>query len=209
MRNLLLRSIAAVLWLASAAPLAAETLGDPQVGFTAERVLVLDGRSYIGRMWNEPGAQRHEQALPSLNPVFILRAESRVADVLLPKLHTAVEFDLPKFLAVLGEPGLLGRAVGVETVNGIDTTKYEVDKAIPEGHLSGAVWLSRDGIPMRCDGSYVNRKGKVSTVHWELRHVVLGAQEASLFEVPTGYAKLPPEAAVTLLGLRLAGHPKR
>src|ERR1700737_2829917 len=36
----------------------AETLGDARVGFTAERVLVLDGRRYVGRMWHMPGEQR-------------------------------------------------------------------------------------------------------------------------------------------------------
>ena len=192
----------------SAAAARAETFGDPQVGFTAERVLVLTGKSYVGRMWNMPGEQRHEQELPSLKPIFILRADSSVADVLLPQLHTAVEFELPKVLRVLGQPDLLGKPVGQETVDGIATTKYEVDKAIPEGHLSGTLWLSRDGIPMRCDGSYTNRKGKVSTVHWELRHLQIGEQDARLFEVPPDYSKLPPEAAATLLGLRLASHPK-
>jgi hypothetical protein len=186
----------------------AETLGDPQVGFTAERVLVFDGRSYIGRMWNMPGEQRHEQELPSVKPVFILHADSSIADVLLPQLHTAVEFDLPKVLAALGQPDILGRPTGRETVNGVATTKYEVDKEIPEGRLSGSLWLSSDGIPMRCDGSYTNRKGKVSTVHWELRHVQIGEQDAGLFKVPAGYSKLSPEAVATLFGLRLASHPK-
>jgi hypothetical protein len=206
MRLSALASIGLVLLSAAAAP--AETLGDPQVGFTAERVLVFDGHSYIGRMWNMPGEQRHEQELPSFKPVFILRADRPVGDVLLPQLHTVVEFDLPKVLAVLGQPDLLGRPVGSETVNGIATTKYEVDKGIPDGHLFGALWLSHDGIPMRCDGSYTNRKGKVSTVHWELRHVQIGEQDANLFEVPPDYSKLPPEAAATLFGLRLASHPK-
>jgi hypothetical protein len=209
MRLFLLLLITSGMLLSSAAQTGAATLGDPQVGFTAERVLVLDGRSYVGRMWNEPGAQRHEQNLPSLQPVFILRADSSVADILLPQLHTAVELELPTVLTVLGQPDLLGKPVGEATVNGVATTKYEVDKAIPDGHLSGALWLSRDGIPMRCDGSYTNRKGKVSTVHWELRHVEIGEQDAKLFEVPADYAKLSPKAAATLLGLRLAAHPKR
>jgi hypothetical protein len=208
MRVLSLASIASAMLLISAFSAPAETLGDPHVGFTAERVLVLDGRSYIGRMWTNPGEQRHEQNLPSLNPVFILHADTSIADVLLPQLHTAVEFDLPKVLAVLGQPDLLGKPVGQETVNGIATTRYQVDKMIPEGHLSGVLWLSPDGIPMRCDGSYTNRKGKVSTVHWELRHVQIGEQDAGLFKVPGDYTKLPPEAAATLFGLRLASHPK-
>ena len=208
MRVCSVSSIAFPILLISAVQAPAETLGDPQVGFTAERLLVFDGQSYVGRMWNMPGEQRHEQELPALKPVFILRANSSIGDVLLPQLHTVVEFDLPKALAVLGQPNLLGRPIGLETVNGIATTKYAVDRTIPDGHLSGTLWLSSDGIPMRCEGSYTSRKGKVSTVRWELRHVQVGDQDAKLFEVPTGYSKLPPEAAATLFGLRLASHPK-
>jgi hypothetical protein len=51
----------------------AETLGDSRVGFSAERLLVVDGRSYVGRMWHMPGEQRHEQQLPTISPVSILR----------------------------------------------------------------------------------------------------------------------------------------
>jgi hypothetical protein len=186
----------------------ASTLGDPRVGFSADRVLVFDGRSYVGRMWNMPGEQRHEQDLPSLKPVFILRADSTLGDILLPQLHTAIEFALPTTLAVLGQPGLLGRPVAQGIVNGLATTKYAVDKDIPEGHLAGSLWLSADGIPMRCDGSFTRKNGKVSRIHWELSHVAIGSQDPALFEVPPGYSKLPPEAAATLLGLRLSAHPK-
>lgn len=209
MRSLPLAAIALSVLLATGGAAPAETLGDAQIGFSAERVLVFDGRSYVGRMWNMPGEQRHEQDLPSVKPVFILHGDSTVGDILLPQLHTAIEFVMPKALAVLGKPGLLGKAVGEETVNGIATTKYTVDKDIPEGRLSGSLWLSADGIPMRCDGSFTRKSGKVSTVHWELRHVRIGPQDAVLFEVPADYSKLPPEAAATLLGLRLAPRPKK
>ena len=94
------------------APASAETLGDARVGFSAERVLVIDGQSYVGRMWHMPGEQRHEQDLPALKPVFILRAGSAIGDIILPKLHTVVEFALPKELSILGDPGLLRQPVG-------------------------------------------------------------------------------------------------
>ena len=202
-------SIALSWLLATGGAASAGTLGDPHIGFSAERVLVFDGHSYIGQMWSMPGEQRHEQILPSLKPVFILHADSTLGDILLPQLHTAIEFAMPKALAVLGQPGLLGKAVGEESVNGIATTRYAVDKDIPEGHLSGTLWLSADGIPMRCDGSLTRNDGKVSTVHWELRQVRVGPQDAALFEVPAGYSKLSPQAASTLLGLRLAPRRKK
>jgi hypothetical protein len=181
-----------------------ETLGDPKVGFSAERVLVFDGQRYVGRMWSMPGKQRHEQVLPAVSPIFILRADSAIGDIVLPSLHTVVQFALPRALAALSEPGLLGQPSGIEVINGFSTTKFVVDKAIPEGRLNGGIWLSRDGIPMRCEGRFTRKNGAVSTVHWELRHVRIGSQEATLFEVPAGYTKMPPEAAATLLGLHFA-----
>jgi hypothetical protein len=185
-------------------PSVAQTLGDARVGFSAERVLVFDGQSYVGRMWHMPGEQRHEQALPALRPVFILRANSDVADAILPQLHTVVEFAVPKELSLLGAPDLLRKPLGEETVNGIATTKYAIDEDTASGRATGMLWLSSDGIPMRCDAKLVAKNGKASTIHWELRHVEIGRQDAALFEVPGGYAKLSPEAAAPLLGLRLA-----
>ena len=185
----------------------AETLGDARVGFTAERVLVVDGRSYVGRMWHMPGEQRHEQDFPAVRPVFILRADRALGDVVLAQLHSVVEFTLPRALSILGTSNVLRKPVGQETVNGIATTQYAVEEDTPEGRATGRLWLSRDGIPMRCSGKFEAKNGKVSTIHWELRHVKIGKQDEALFEVPRGYAKLPPEAAAPLLGIRLARPP--
>src|SRR6516165_508887 len=117
----------------------AETLGDARVGFSAERVLVIDGQSYVGRMWHMPGEQRHEQDLPALKPIFILRAGSTIGDIILPKLHTVVEFALPKELSILSDPNLLRKPVGQEIVNGIATTKYDLDEEKPQGRGVGSL----------------------------------------------------------------------
>ena len=52
-----------------------ETLGDASAGHTAERLLILDGRRYIGKIWRMPGEQRHEQNLTRISPVLILGAD--------------------------------------------------------------------------------------------------------------------------------------
>jgi len=207
--RVLRRTLIAFLLAVLAAPALAETLGDARVGFSAERVLVINGQSYVGRMWHMPGEQRHEQDLPALRPIFILRAGSTIGDIILPKLHTVVEFALPRELSILGDPDLLRKPVGQETVNGIATTKYEVNEEKPQGRAVGSLWLSDEGIPMKCDARLITDKGKVSTIRWELRHVKIGAQDAALFELPHDYAKLPPEAAAPLLGMRLARPPAR
>jgi hypothetical protein len=182
----------------------ADTLGDARVGFTAERILVIDGHSYVGRMWHMPGEQRHEQQLSGIKPIFILRSQSSLGDIVLPQLHTVVEFSLPKELSLLSAPDLLRKPIGQDVVDGIATTKYRVEEDWPAGHATGFLWLSSDGIPMKCDGNFIAKNGKISMIHWELRHVTIGEQDVALFEVPPGYARLPPEAAATLLGIHLA-----
>jgi hypothetical protein len=181
----------------------AETLGEARIGLSAERVLVIDGRRFVGSMWQMPGVQRHEQELPAVKTVFLLFADRKDGYILLPPLHTAVPFAPPKALALLGDPALRRRPVGHQDIDGIATTKYAVDVAAPEGRATGSLWLGHDGIPMRVDARFRAKDGKVSTIHWELRHVRIGPQPAALFAVPRGYKLLPAKAVAPLLGLRL------
>ena len=156
-----------------------------------------------------PGKERHEQALlPGCSPVFLLRGDSpEFGEVVLQSLKTVVRVRDPRAqLRLLNAAALRAstRWVGTE-VDGIATTKYAIDKSIPEGHAEGTLWLSRDGIPMRLAGTFTNAKGKVSTVRWELSGVKTGPLPASLFEPPGGSSKLAPEAIAPLLGLKLKG----
>src|SRR6266436_3416120 len=181
----------------------AATLGEERIGFTADRTLVIDGRTYQGKIWTMPGKERHEQAIQAFRPVFLLRADNPLGEVVLPQLHTIVQFAMPPELRLFNHPDLRKDPLGEETVNGIATTKYKIDETVPEGHAAGTLWLSRDGIPMRLAGSFAATNGNVSTLRWELRHVKIGPQPAALFEAPQGFSKLPPEAIAPLLGLRL------
>lgn len=181
----------------------AETLGVARIGFSAERVLVVNGRRFVGRMWQMPGEQRQEQSLPAVKPVFLLFSDRPYGEVLLSSLHTVVQIPLPRALALIDDPRLLRHPVGHADVNGIATTKYAVDIAAPEGRATGSLWLSRDGIAMRCDATFRAKGGAVATIHWELRHVRIGPQPAALFAVPRGYKLLPAAAVAPLLGVRL------
>jgi hypothetical protein len=79
--------------------------GDAWVGFTAERVMILDGRRYVGRIWHMPGGQRHGEDLTALSPVLILRRQP-VGEIVCPQLHTLFEFVRPKALSILKNPEL-------------------------------------------------------------------------------------------------------
>jgi hypothetical protein len=181
----------------------AATLIDTRTGFSAERTLVIDGHTYRGKVWAMPGKERHEQDIAGMHPIFLLHGDSRFGEIVLQSLKTVVQFEIPAELRLLDVAALKQRAVGNETVNGIATTKYAIDKSIPEGHAAGMLWLSADGIPMRLAGTFTNAKGREATVRWELSGVKTGPLPAALFEPPAGLSKLPPEAIAPLLGLRL------
>lgn len=202
-----MQALAAVLFLvlAAALPAAAATLGEAKIGFSADRTLVVDGKTYQGRMWTMPGEERHEQTINGIPAAFVLHDDTPIADLVLPKLHTIVEFTLPPELHLFADPRLKRRPIGHETVGGIATTKYAIDETVPEGHGAGTLWLSDSGIPMRLDGTFTRTSGRAVHLHWELSHVKLGAQPAALFETPHGFSKLPAEAVLPLLGLRLKG----
>jgi hypothetical protein len=188
--------------LLTAAPVSAATLGDAQVGYSADRTLVIDGHRYLGKLWTMPGKERHEQAIQAFRPIFLLYAKNPLVEIVLPQLKTIVEFVMPPELRLLAEPALRKHPVGSETVNSVATTKYAIDKSLPEGHAEGMLWLSKSGIPMKLEGRFTRPGGKVATIRWELSHVKIGPQPAALFEAPKGYSKLPAEAIVPLLGLK-------
>src|SRR6266540_7518921 len=156
----LLRSVLIALLFAPGLATAA-TLGEARIGFVADRTLVIDRRVYQGKIWAMPGKERHEQAIQAFRPVFLLRADNPVGEVVLAQLKTIVQFTMPSELRLLGNPQLKRHPVGQETVNGIATTKYAIDETVPEGHAAGTLWLSRDGIPMKLAGSFTRQSGKV------------------------------------------------
>jgi len=199
------RTLCCLLIALALAPSAAsaETLCDPHVGFSADRTLVIGGHEYDGKIWAMPGEERHEQAIASFHPVFLLRGSSPFGEIVLAQLKTVVEFVMPPELRLLGRPELKRHPLGPDTVNGIATTKYAIDESVPEGHAEGTLWLSRDGIPMKLAATFVGTHGKPAHIAWELKHVKIGPQPATLFEAPSGFSKLPAEAVAPLLGLKL------
>ena len=183
--------------------LRAATLAEAQIGFSAERTLVIDGQTYQGKFWAMPGRERHEQTIHGMRPVFLLRSESPLAEIVLAGMKTIVQFEIPPELRQFDRAMLRQRPLGRDSVNGVATAKYAIDQGVADGQAKGTLWLSRDGIPMRFAGTFTHARGHVSTIRWELSNVKIGPQPAALFEPPQGFSKLPPEAVAPLLGMKL------
>src|SRR5258708_16061876 len=190
--------------VATAAPAgapAARMLGDPSVPFSADRMLTVGERSFSGKLYAIPGSQRHEQQIAGADQVIILDGKDARGWLVLPTLNSYVEFWFAPAASELSADDLLSAKLGEETVNGLRTTKYRIEHTARDGTLvDGYVWLTREGIPMRLDGTYTPANGsKPTTVHMELSNVRQGPQNAALFAIPQNMMKLPAGALAPLL----------
>lgn len=208
MRRACLFVLVAVLLALASPPAGARILGDPSVSFSADRTVTVGNRTYTGKLYAEPGSQRHEQDIEGIDQVVILHDDEAKGWLILPRMNSYVEFSIGPILAELEDSDLLSTPLGSETVEGRRTTKYRVEHTARNGAMvDGYLWLTREGIPMRLDGMYTPPHGGRSTpFRMELTHVKLAPQDPALFAAPrSNMVKLPFGALGTLLGLGGAG----
>jgi hypothetical protein len=191
--------------VAIAGPAHAQMLGDTKVGFSADRSVVFNGRTFNGRIYAIPGRQRHEQDIEGIPQIILLKSDGK-GMLVVPAMRSYVEFTLGRAFAELSDPSLTKTPVGQETVNGVPTTKYRVDHAARDGtRVDGYFWRSAEGVVMKLDGSYTPRNGKPSPIRMQLSNLQIGPQDPALFDPPPGMMQLPVGALQPLLGLGRAG----
>ncbi|HVM77443.1 MAG TPA: hypothetical protein VMU06_00390 [Stellaceae bacterium] len=196
-----LGALALSLCLLGGEPSSARVLGDATVAYSAERVLTVNGQSFMGRIFSIPGHQRHEQNVAGFQQVAIFDLDAGRGYFILPALMSYVDFRIAGALAELSAPDITGAPAGTETVGGIATAKYKVRKRASDGTLiEGAIWLSAAGIPMRADGAVTDGNGIRTAFSWALSHVRLGAQDPAMFSAPVGLYRLPEAALPGFLG---------
>jgi hypothetical protein len=202
------QALVAVLLFLSAALLphgaGAQLLGDARVAFSADREITVDDRTYPGKLYARPGLQRHEQELGGIQQVIILKRDGAHGWLVLPGMHSYVEFYFPRALDELSDPSLRSVAVGKETISGLRTTKYRIEHTARDGtSVDGYVWVSDQGIIVKADGTYTAAKGGRRTpVKLLLSNIRVAPQDQALFDVPQNFMKLPTSALQPLLGQR-------
>ncbi|HVJ54468.1 MAG TPA: hypothetical protein VM689_18545 [Aliidongia sp.] len=183
---------------------ASNLIGDTKRPFNADRTVVSNGKSYSGRIYAEPGKQRHEQNVNGIDMVAILRADREVAWLVLPGLHIYTEFPFPKAVAEFDDPKLLGPVIGTDTVSGLKSVEHRIERQGSDGSaLDGWLWMSEDGIVTKLDGNYTSPRGKMTPGSLALSNIHLGPQDPALFELPPGAKLLPYESLEPLLNMRL------
>ena len=179
----------------------ADKLPLPKASYSADVTFDAKGREYGGRI-NVDGVKerldiKDPSGLPSLK---IIRRDTWQGFDLRPQRHLAVAMRIAAAEAA-GETGAPGVDVdsfygvdalpqGTETIDGLLTTKYSINvDAGPGLTVNAFVWSTDDGIIVKAIGK-TSVDGDNPPARMELHHIVRGAQDPSLFELPPGMSVL-------------------
>ncbi len=196
--------VAAGLIVVATPPGRAAVVGDTAVPYSAARIVTVNGKEYVGKVFAAPGKQRHDVVINGIPVSFVLDIAGGRGVVVLPGLHSYVDFPLPPLLAELDRRRLARHAVGDELIDGLRAVKYWLDYTASDGTRGeGFIWLSRDNILLRIEGRILRPRHRPMTISMRLEGLKLGRQGNALFELDKGLHRLPYEAIEMLLNLRM------
>lgn len=193
--------------LIAAGPARAVVVGDASVPYSADRIVTVNGKEYVGKIYAVPGKQRHDVDINGVAVSFILDVGEDRGLIVVPGVNSYVDFSLPPLLAELDRHRLDRHAVGEERIDGLRATKYRLAYTASDGTRGeGFIWLSRDNILLRIEGRILRPRHRPMTISMRLEDLKFGPQDEVLFRIHKGMRKFPYEALEMLLDLRIGGH---
>lgn len=151
-----------------------------------------------GKVNHAANKERREMGQGGESMIMIMRQDKKVVWNLMPAQRMYMEMNMDggadnrKQGPEVNDYDFEQTVVGEETVNGVKTTKSKIimKPKKPDGKkMGGFMWSTKDGIMVKLDAIGVDGDKKVR-MKMELTNLKVGKQDASLFEVPSGYSKL-------------------
>lgn len=209
-RRLLITLGASLIALSAGAWAAAPGLYDPDVAFSATRLLGARGQ-HIEQQYYQRRADHHraDTELKGLRSSMIMRRDRNVLWIVSPDRGTMLELGLNdpetrsmrKDMLELPAPERLStyERVGREDVHGVAADKYRVEAKDAQGRpVRGHLWISQEHrIMVRMD---LSTDGERTVM--ELKNLQVGPQPDALFEPPPGLQRWSPGAKVPGVGAR-------
>ena len=185
---------AIVLLVGSVGQAQAAGMTEPTVEYSGDQFMGAEGQIMQSKVYHAPGKQRMEMDQAGAKQVIITRSDRKLSWVLMvdQKMYMEMAQEGAKNQTRdIRECAMTQRAGGRETVNGVSTTRSEVEASCPDGsRYSGSMWTTSEGIMVKLDAVSREGSGKGSRVSIELKNLKIGRQDPSLFEIPAGYTKM-------------------
>jgi len=175
----------------AAAPSHSAPLPVPTVSYSADRTIETESGTITGKVYSTRGMERSETTMSGMTTVMILRHDKQLGYMLMPAQHMYQQLDFAQAQQQSGaQPAdqVEITEVGSDTIDGQATTKYKL--IMKDGSAGGFMWFTKDGIMMKMDTVVKNGRDK-SRMTITLKNLKVGSQDASLFEVPSGYNAMP------------------
>jgi hypothetical protein len=192
--------------------IAASSLLELRVEYTAASAIGAGERAVPGRLWRTRWSLRHEGRQQGRPLTVIARLDRNLCWLLMAEPRIAIETDLSALdlpLSVLnGEGGMRQTREGRERVNGLDTARIRVERDAGSGsRFTGHVWATDQGVVARLAGEGESR-GRHGRTLMNFRDVQIGPVDPGLFAAPRGVQLVRVNGGdlVTLLeGMAAAG----
>jgi len=166
--------------------------GGPNVEYSANSYFetaagVMEGPAYFA-----PGKERREYLMEGMRSVNITRRDKNVIWMLMPedKIYMEMKPNEGNSQSDLSGYQIEQTPVGPEVVNGVQTNKSKIVMTAPGGEkLGGFMWVTPEGIVVKMDAIAMDKKNKLR-FKTELKDLVIGDVDDSLFEIPADYTKM-------------------
>lgn len=163
----------------------------PKVAYSADRTMVTEAGTFTGKVHSSFGMERAEMTAGGMSSVIILRPDRDLAWMLMPTQRMYQEMDFAKAQRQSGAGPTADVTIteaGTETIDGQPTTKYKL--MMKDGSAGGFMWFTADGVAVKMD-LLSKEDGRASRTTVTLSNLVVGDQDAALFEVPADYSAMP------------------
>jgi hypothetical protein len=169
----------------------AATLPVPSVEYSADRVMETSSGTFNGKVFATQDKERAETNMRGMQSVMILRRDKQIGWMLMPAQKMYMTMDFAKAQQQAGaapDDKVEITEVGTETIEGFSTKKFKM--LMKDGTGGGFIWITEHGIPVKMD-MLSKSGGDKSRVTVTLTNLKIGAQDAQMFELPSGYTAMP------------------
>jgi hypothetical protein len=158
--------------------------------FSADQVLTTGGKTTMGKVFAANNAVRFEDQEGQF--IDILRADRGIMWALLParKVYLQLPLRASEHLMTSLTPRSNVQTLHRDTLGSEQVSVYRCDKSRVQTLHAGKAYIWIEWAAKELNGFVVKRQDEKGSWSIEYRNVLLGPQDASLFEVPAGYHRI-------------------
>ncbi|MEM1436442.1 MAG: DUF4412 domain-containing protein [Pseudomonadota bacterium] len=160
--------------------------------YDATRVMETSEGAFRFKERKAPGKSAMEMNMGGMQGLAIIREDLQKAWFVMPGMGMYREMDMREARGQQAESMQVSKVeeVGQETIDGFSTRKFKSEFKDAEGKGTGFMWITDDGVPIKMDMVYQNRRMKGERMLMYLEDLKMRAQSDEHFELPAGVKPL-------------------